>query len=95
MSVQGKKVGVLMPQVERGMDGATPRGSDVLALAKQAEEAGFDSVWLVDHFLWHVPAMNRYEELVPDGEAGIRQVFCRCRRSNRKHCTRVRLGNLG
>jgi alkanesulfonate monooxygenase SsuD/methylene tetrahydromethanopterin reductase-like flavin-dependent oxidoreductase (luciferase family) len=33
------------------MAGATPRWADILAMAQRAEQVGFDSVWLPDHFL--------------------------------------------
>jgi probable F420-dependent oxidoreductase len=37
------------------MDGATPRWADVLAMARLAEEAGFDSLWVMDHLLMRFP----------------------------------------
>ena len=43
------KVGVMLPQWTGAMAGRTPRGQDVLALARLAEARGFDSLWLVDH----------------------------------------------
>jgi alkanesulfonate monooxygenase SsuD/methylene tetrahydromethanopterin reductase-like flavin-dependent oxidoreductase (luciferase family) len=33
------------------MDGRTARWTDLVAMAHQAEEVGFDSLWLPDHFL--------------------------------------------
>lgn len=42
------------------------------------EDAGFDSVWLVDHFLWHIPALDRFGERVAEGEKGIRFGFWEC-----------------
>ena len=36
------------------MDGATPRWRDILALARRAEEVGFDSVWVPDHLLFRI-----------------------------------------
>ena len=44
------KIGVMLPQWSGAMDGLTPRGQEVLALAHLAEQRGFDSLWLVDHF---------------------------------------------
>lgn len=35
------------------MDGATARWPDLLALAQRAEAAGFDSLWVPDHVLYH------------------------------------------
>lgn len=46
------KVGIFLPIVEGQMDGATPRWSDVAAMAQRAEEVGFDSVWIPDHLLF-------------------------------------------
>jgi alkanesulfonate monooxygenase SsuD/methylene tetrahydromethanopterin reductase-like flavin-dependent oxidoreductase (luciferase family) len=43
------KIGLQIPHWEGGMDGVTPRWSDLLALAKQAEAVGLDSLWVVDH----------------------------------------------
>ena len=46
------KVGIFFPHVEREMGGATPRWSDVLAMAQTVEAMGFDSFWLPDHLLF-------------------------------------------
>ncbi len=47
------KVGAFIPIVEGEMDGGSPRGADVLAMARMAEAVGFDSVWIPDHVLIH------------------------------------------
>jgi len=47
------KVGLVLQHWEEGMAGATPRISDILEHARVAEDIGFDSIWLVDHFLIH------------------------------------------
>jgi probable F420-dependent oxidoreductase len=44
------KVGLLVPTYEGMLGGRTPRWTDVLAVARRAEAAGFDSLWVVDHF---------------------------------------------
>ena len=49
------KVGAFIPIVERQMDGGMARWRDVLAMARAAEDAGFDSVWLPDHLLFRFP----------------------------------------
>jgi probable F420-dependent oxidoreductase len=49
------KVGILLPVAEYRLDGRTPRWSDLLAMARLAEDAGFDSVWVVDHLLVRAP----------------------------------------
>jgi alkanesulfonate monooxygenase SsuD/methylene tetrahydromethanopterin reductase-like flavin-dependent oxidoreductase (luciferase family) len=46
------KVGVVLPQVEGMMAGRTAAWSDLLAFAQTAEAVGFDSVWVIDHFLF-------------------------------------------
>ena len=56
MSRTGRRplaVGAFIPIVEREMDGDSPRGGDVLAMARAAEAVGFDSVWIPDHLLIH------------------------------------------
>ena len=45
------KVGLFLPTYELEMDGATPRWNDIVAMARRAEEVGFDSVWVADHLL--------------------------------------------
>ncbi len=42
-------LGLNLPYAEGSMDGATPRWSDVRAMAQAAEDVGFDAVWLSDH----------------------------------------------
>ncbi|MDP9372274.1 MAG: LLM class flavin-dependent oxidoreductase [Chloroflexota bacterium] len=49
------KVGVLLPTIEGGMARATPRWTDLVAMAQRGEAVGFDSIWLVDHFFYHMP----------------------------------------
>jgi alkanesulfonate monooxygenase SsuD/methylene tetrahydromethanopterin reductase-like flavin-dependent oxidoreductase (luciferase family) len=45
------KIGLLLPQWERGMDRQTPGWSDIAELARLAEDIGADSLWVVDHLL--------------------------------------------
>ncbi len=45
------KVGLLLPETEGQMNGETARWSDLLAMTRLAEEVGFDSVWVTDHFI--------------------------------------------
>jgi probable F420-dependent oxidoreductase len=42
-------LGLNLPYVENSMDGATPRWPDIAAMARAAEDAGFDAVWVSDH----------------------------------------------
>lgn len=46
-----RKLGLLLPQWERGMDRETPGWPDIRNMAIQAEQMGIDSLWAVDHFL--------------------------------------------
>lgn len=58
------KVGIMLPQTE-GMRGPGVRGwSEVKDMAQTAEDVGFDSLWLVDHFIYQL-----------DGEAETRGVW--------------------
>lgn len=43
------RLGLNLPYSVRQMAGATPRWSDILAMAQAAEAVGFDSVWVSDH----------------------------------------------
>lgn len=46
------KLGVILPEAEFDMGGQTARWRDYLAMARLAEDMGFDSVWFVDHLLY-------------------------------------------
>jgi probable F420-dependent oxidoreductase len=45
------KVGIDLIACETAMSGETPRWADIRAMAETAEAAGFDSIWVPDHFL--------------------------------------------
>jgi probable F420-dependent oxidoreductase len=47
------KVGVQLPEVERDV-----RWPEHLAIARVAEDVGFDSLWLGDHLLYRMPALG-------------------------------------
>ncbi|HEX5499574.1 MAG TPA: LLM class flavin-dependent oxidoreductase, partial [Thermomicrobiales bacterium] len=51
-------VGAFIPIVETEMDGDSPRGADVLAMARMAEAVGFDSVWIPDHLVISDPGQE-------------------------------------
>ena len=55
------KVGVMLPTTEREMGRVTARWVDLLAMARRAEELGFDSLWVPDHLLF------RYEGIEAQG----------------------------
>jgi probable F420-dependent oxidoreductase len=50
-----------MPDAENLMDGGTARWRDLAAYARFAEDAGFDSLWVQDHLIFH------YDDLPPEG----------------------------
>jgi alkanesulfonate monooxygenase SsuD/methylene tetrahydromethanopterin reductase-like flavin-dependent oxidoreductase (luciferase family) len=52
------KVGVFLPIVETQMAGATPRWTDVQAMARTAEAIGLDSVWIPDHLYFQYPGVT-------------------------------------
>lgn len=62
------KVGLFLPAFETGFDGATPRWSDILDLARRAEALGFDSLWIPDHFLVHSAELAKTLSQVHDLE---------------------------
>jgi alkanesulfonate monooxygenase SsuD/methylene tetrahydromethanopterin reductase-like flavin-dependent oxidoreductase (luciferase family) len=49
------KVGLILPDTEREMGGATARWRDLAAMARLAEELGFDSLWNADHLIYRFP----------------------------------------
>ena len=49
------KVGVFLPLIESQGTAGQARWSDLLEMAKVAEDAGFDSLWLPDHFIFRYP----------------------------------------
>ena len=88
ISPRALKVGLILPHwtalpprravlVATELPGDVPRWSDLLALARQAEAAGFDSLWLVDHLLIRCAAVDeQYGRPVPASAGGGRS----CRR---------------
>ncbi|MFL5758216.1 MAG: LLM class flavin-dependent oxidoreductase [Thermomicrobiales bacterium] len=53
------KIGIMLPESEREMAGATAGWFDFLAMAKATEELGFDSLWFADHLLMKVPGYEQ------------------------------------
>jgi alkanesulfonate monooxygenase SsuD/methylene tetrahydromethanopterin reductase-like flavin-dependent oxidoreductase (luciferase family) len=45
------KIGLYVPFSERQLEGRTPRWADILAMARRAEDVGFDSLWVPDHLI--------------------------------------------
>ncbi|MDH3688142.1 MAG: LLM class flavin-dependent oxidoreductase [Gammaproteobacteria bacterium] len=79
MSIRGKKVGLLLPHWERGLGRETPACSDIVGLAKCADDSGFDSVWLVDHFLIE-PYVDEaeYGDPLPEHRKGVKVGVWEC-----------------
>ncbi len=46
------KVGIILPDTEREMGGATARWADLAEMARLAEDLGFDSLWNADHLIY-------------------------------------------
>ena len=46
------KIGFCLPHETDAMGGDTASGADIMRFARRAEEIGFDSLWLVDHFCY-------------------------------------------
>src|SRR5688500_2375312 len=46
------KIGLFVPHFEHPWSGRGPRWAEIAAIARRAEEVGFDSFWLPDHLLF-------------------------------------------
>ena len=46
------QLGIILPEAEQDMGGATARWRDLVGMARLAEELDFDSVWFVDHLIY-------------------------------------------
>lgn len=56
-------IGVMLPIAERSAFGPGPlRFADMVEMARVAEDAGCDAVWLADHFLFRPPVAPEGEE---------------------------------
>ena len=56
MTIPRLRLGLNLPYTESQMAGETPRWSDIAALARRAEDLGFDAVWVSDHVGFGDPA---------------------------------------
>jgi alkanesulfonate monooxygenase SsuD/methylene tetrahydromethanopterin reductase-like flavin-dependent oxidoreductase (luciferase family) len=54
------KVGLILTTVEDRDGGQTPRWGDLVAMARRAEEAGFDSIWIPDHLTHRFEGVPEY-----------------------------------
>lgn len=53
------KIGVTLPDGERGMDGKTAAWSELVDMAQTAEGLGYDSIWITDHLLFRHPGKEQ------------------------------------
>jgi alkanesulfonate monooxygenase SsuD/methylene tetrahydromethanopterin reductase-like flavin-dependent oxidoreductase (luciferase family) len=58
-------IGIMMPTSEGSAFGPIPRFSDIVEVARKAEELGFNGLWFPDHFIMQTPP----------GEGDIRGVW--------------------
>ena len=71
------KIGLLLPHWEGALDGATPTWADIVAIARETEAVGFDSLWVVDHLLFRRDEMMEHFDLpVPPALAGLPPLGC-------------------
>jgi alkanesulfonate monooxygenase SsuD/methylene tetrahydromethanopterin reductase-like flavin-dependent oxidoreductase (luciferase family) len=54
------KVGAILPHLEGWMASGTAGWTDLLAMARMAEDVGFDSLWLADHFLYRIEGIEPF-----------------------------------
>ena len=52
------KIGLMPGLEEKSYVGSTPRFREIQALAQRAEQVGFDSFWLADHFIIRFPGQD-------------------------------------
>lgn len=58
------QVGLYLPNGDGSMGAGNERWSDILRMARKAEDVGFDSLWIADHFIFRFPdyePMGRWE----------------------------------
>lgn len=58
MTKRPLKVGLFFPHAQVGPDGRVPHWTNILTLARHAEEVGFDSLWFPDHFYYPRPELR-------------------------------------
>ncbi len=74
------KIGTVVPVWTLSMGGDTPRATDVIDYARLAEEIGFDSLWIIDHFCYE-PYLDYQEQLgvdPPESLKGVRRGAWEC-----------------
>ncbi|NNL86733.1 MAG: LLM class flavin-dependent oxidoreductase [Myxococcales bacterium] len=66
------KIGVVLLSWNGAMNGETPTSRDVVDLALLAEETGFDSVWINDHFYFDYSDFGEVDIQFPQEMHGIK-----------------------
>ena len=56
------EIGIFLPTFERGSNDRSVGFADLLSLARTAEDLGFASIWLPDHFVFRPPAVPEGDE---------------------------------
>jgi alkanesulfonate monooxygenase SsuD/methylene tetrahydromethanopterin reductase-like flavin-dependent oxidoreductase (luciferase family) len=72
------KVGLFFQHAQVGPDGRKPQWENLLALARHAEQAGFDSLWFPDHFLFPRGDLGLNPDGTPRGEREAASGFWDC-----------------
>ena len=58
-------IGFMVPISERSAFGSPLRFTDMVEMARVAEDAGYDAIWLADHFIFRPPVASEGEEYGP------------------------------
>ena len=67
------KIGLLLPSWTGAMDGITPTAAQVINIAQLAEQVGFDTLWVSDHFYFEPYVDFRVVGVeFPDDYAGVK-----------------------
>lgn len=72
------KIGLFFQHAQVGPEGRKPEWDRILALAQHAEQAGFDSLWFPDHFLYPRGDLGLNPDGTPEGEKEAATGFWDC-----------------
>ena len=67
--------GAILPLAENSAFGGTPHFSDILAMTRAAEDVGFDTVWIIDHFLFRSEPNSQFQMPTSDEGNGVWECF--------------------
>jgi len=57
-STSAMKIGIVLETAEGGLQGKTPTFRELQEMARAAELAGLDSIWLCDHLIYRSPGQE-------------------------------------